>query len=299
MQINKAIGLFVLAVLIIFGLSSAFVVTEGQQGLLLWLGQIEKNPKTQQPIVLHPGLHFKVPFFNSIKLFDSRLQTLDIKSSRIVTANKKDVLVDYYIKWRISNLPLFFTRTGGNMPRAEVLLEQQLNDSLRAEFGRRTIAEVVAEDRNRIMAALLLQANKNAQTLGADVIDVRIKRIDLPQEVSTAVFERMRAERERVATEHRAQGHAKAEEIRATADKNVTIMLAKANRQAMEIRAAGDAEAAKIYADAYQQDPSFYSFYRSQLAYQKVFANQQSIIVLSPNSQFFKFFNTIDGKPKE
>jgi modulator of FtsH protease HflC len=226
-----------------------------------------------------------------------RLQTLDIKSSRIVTAEQKDVIVDYYVKWRISDPVLYYTRASGSAQHANLLLEQQLNDGLRAQFGRRTISEVVSDDRTTIMDALSQQANVNAQKLGIQVIDVRIKRIDLPTEVSTAVFERMRAERERVAMEHRSTGKASAEAIRANADANVTVMIAMAKEQAANLRAQADAQAAKVYTDAYSQNPDFYAFYRSLLAYKKVFNNRENnILVLRPDSQFFKYFNADASK---
>lgn len=275
--------------------SSAYTVNEGQQALLLRLGNIQTDTSTGKAYIKGPGLHFKIPFLMQAKIFDARLQTLDIKSSRIMTAEQKDVLVDYYVKWRISNLALYYTRTGGNPRQADLLLEQQINDSLRAEFGRRKIKEVISDDRVNIMDSLNKQANTSAQKLGIDVVDVRIKRIDLPTEVSTAVFERMRAERERVATEHRSTGKANAEAIRAKADANVTITIATAKEEAAKIRSEGDALAAKIYTDAYNQNPQFFAFYRSLEAYRKVFDknNPNNILVLQPNSEFFKYFNNV------
>lgn len=286
------IGFFVLLLFY----SSAYVVNEGQQAMLLQLGNIVTNAKTKMPYITGPGLHFKWPFINDVQLFDTRLHTLDIKSSRIVTAEQKDLIVDYYVKWRINNLPLYFTRTGGNSAQAQLLLEQQLNDNLRAQFGRRTISDVVSNDRTTIMDTLSKIANDNAQSLGISVIDVRIKRIDLPNEVQTAVFDRMRTERERVATEHRFNGKAEAEAIRANADATATLTVASARTQAAQIRSLGDAQAAKIYADAYNQDPGFYDFFRSLEAYKKIFgAHQQNILVLKPDSQFFKYFNNANG----
>lgn len=286
------IGLLVL--LLLYG--SIYTVQESQQAMLLQLGNIVTNPKTKAPYIMGPGLHFKWPLINSVQLFDTRLQTLDIKSSRIVTAEQKDLLVDYYVKWRISNLPLYFTRTGGNATQASLLLEQQLNDNLRAQFGRRSINDVVSNDRTTIMDHLSKLANDNAQALGISVIDVRIKRIDLPDEVQNAVFERMRTERERVATEHRSNGKAQAEAIRANADANATLTVATARTQAVEMRSIGDAQAAKIYADAYNQDPTFYQFYRSLEAYKRIFANNQNnMLVLKPDSEFFKYFNNENG----
>jgi membrane protease subunit HflC len=297
--LKTIISIAVLFILIL-GYSSIYSVNEGERALLLRLGAIVTDA-TGKPYIKGPGLHCKAPFITEARLFDTRLQTLDMNSSkslRIVTAEQKDVIVDCFVKWRIVDLALYYTRTNGDAQRANQLLEQQLNDSLRAQFGRRTISEVVSDDRTTIMDALSQQANASAQRLGLEVVDVRIKRIDLPTEVSTAVFERMRAERERVATEHRSTGKADAEAIRAQADANVTIAIATAKEQAAQIRSQGDAAAAKIYADAYSQNSDFYAFYRSLLAYKNVFSDRaNSMLVLKPDSQFFKYFNAgLNGK---
>lgn len=278
-------------ILFMLGYSSVYTVRQGQEGVLLYLGKIQTDSKTKLSVVKDAGLHYKLPFLDQILLFDVRLQTLDIQSSRIVTEEKKDVIVDYYVKWRITNPALYYTRTGADQFRAETLLEQQLNDTLRAEFGKRTIQEVVSDDRSAIMNQLKDQADKSAQKLGIQVIDVRIKRIDLPPEVSSAVYERMRAERERVATEHRAQGRADGEAIRAQADANATVTVATAQEQAAQIRAQANALAAKIYSDAYGKNPDFYAFYRSLLAYEATFNNKGDVLVLKPDSQFFTYFN--------
>lgn len=284
--------LLILAIIFILLYSSAYVVTEGEQAILFRLGNVVSNHATGNAYVEGPGLHFKMPIITQVEIFDTRLQTLDIKSSRIVTAEQKDVIVDYYVKWRITNPVLYYTRTGGDPSQANVLLEQQLNDSLRAQFGRRTIGEVVSDDRAIIMDTLNKQANANAQRLGISVIDVRIKRIDLPSEVSQAVFERMRAGRERVAMEHRATGRATAEAIRANADAEVTIAVATAATQAANIKSHGQGLAAKVYADAYSKDPNFFAFLRSLQAYKKIFAkDQNNLFVLKPDSDFFKYFN--------
>ena len=279
----------------LIGLSLAFstfyTIDEGHHALLLRLGAIVKDSKTNQAAIKAPGLHFKIPVVNSVRIFDTRMQTLDIESSRVVTAEKKDVMVDFYAKWRIDDLALYFTRTSGNPLQAQTLLRQRLNDALRAEFGKRDIHEVVSGERINIMKLLQDQANKNAKELGIKVIDVRIKRIDLPAEVSAAVYDRMRAERERVATEHRATGKAEAEAIRATADAQVTVILATAERDSKKARGTGDAKAAKIYADTYNKDKDFYAFYRSLNAYEHSFSNKNDILVLKPDSDFFKYFN--------
>ncbi len=296
MKFKLAPILVAVVIIGILGLSSLFTVSEGYEGVLLRLGKIQQD-SSGQAVVKFPGLHFKLPIVNQVRIFDVRLQTLDIQSSRIVTAEKKDVIVDYYAKWKIAKPALYYTRTGGDELRAQTLLEQQLNDTLRAEFGKRTIQEVVADDRSAIMNKLRTQANGTAQKLGIQVVDVRIKRIDLPPEVSSAVFERMRAERERVATEHRAEGRSKGEAIRAQADANVTITVATAKANAAKIKAEGDAKAAQIYATAYGKDSNFYAFYRSLLAYKSAFQGKKNeVLVLKPDSQFFEYFNSSQGK---
>lgn len=283
------LSLSILALLII--LSCLFTIQQGSQGLVSRLGKL-KHDSSDQAIVYDPGLHAKIPFIERVLKFDVRLQTLDIQASRIVTQEKKDVIVDYFVKWRIADLARYYKSTGGQVFRAEKLLEQQVNDGLRAEFGQRTIQDVVSEDRSSIMVNLKEKAAKNGKKLGVYVVDVRIKRIDLPEEVSSKVFERMRSERERVAKEHRAEGRMKAEAMRAEADANAEIIVANAKKSANETKAEGDRLAAKIYADAYNKDPKFYAFYRSLDAYQSVFDSEKNILVLTPESQFFEYFNS-------
>lgn len=284
------LALVALFFLVLF--SSLYTVQEGEKALLLRLGELVNDPATKKPYVLGPGLHMRIPIINQVRIFNTRMQTLDIKSSRIVTEEKKDVLVDYYVKWRINNLPLYYTRIGSNEFQAETLLEQKLNDGLRAQFGKRKITEVVSGERSDIMQILQRQASDSAKSLGIEVIDVRIKRIDLPSEVSTAVFERMRAERQRIANQHRADGKSAAETIRATADAKVRITIAAAESKAKEIQGEGDALAAKIYADAYSKNPDFFSFYRSINAYKDIFADKQDFLILRPDSEFFRYFNS-------
>jgi modulator of FtsH protease HflC len=289
MNVNKFFLAVIAIVIFLVLYSSLFTVTEGTQALVLRLGEISKLANGQ-PDVLKPGLHFKVPFISTDLEFDTRIQTLDINSSRIMTAEKKEVLVDYYVKWHIADLAQYYKSTSDDVSRAQVLLQQQVNNGLRAQFGQKTISEVVSDDRSAIMETLRKQANASAQPLGIDVVDVRIKAIDLPTEVSTSVFDRMRAERQRVAAEHRANGRSLAEAIRAKADATVTITLATANEQASQLRAQGDSQAAQIYTQAYNSDPNFYAFYRSLLAYRNTFNSKQGILVLSPQTQFFNNF---------
>lgn len=278
-------------------LASLYTVHEGEQSIRLRLGKIVVASGTDMPAVAEPGLHLKWPFFDQVKRFDVRLQTLNVESSRILTKRQKYVLVDYFAKWKIDDLALFYTRTDGIAARAEHLLQEKINDALRAAFGQRTVSDVVTEERGNIMSWLKHQADAGAKNLGIKVIDVRIKRIDLPQEVSMSVYERMRTEREQVATQHRSDGKAAAEAIRAEADANATVLLATARREAARIRAEGLAKAAAAYAKAYQQDSSFYSFYRSLEAYRESFTNKKDVLVLKPDSDFFKYFQHLKGHP--
>lgn len=283
------VGVIVLLLLYL----SMFTVTQGEEALELRLGKLVVNSKTNQPEAIKPGLHFKTPFINSVRYFDVRLQTLDVDSSRILTAEQKYVLVNYYAKWRINNLPLYYKRTGGQPARAQMLLEQKINDALRAAFGQRTIKEVVSAERLDIMSLLKQKANQSAEGLGITVTDVRIMAIDLPKDVQESVFSRMATQREQVATFHRAQGKAAAEAIRADADASAAVMIAQAKTAAQRVRAEGDNEAATIYAKAYNQDPKFYALYQSLQAYRDVFNNKDTIMVLKPDSEFFRYFNKL------
>jgi membrane protease subunit HflC len=300
MNILKS-SILLLAVLIAIVLfSSFFTVQEGQQALLLRFGKMRTNVEnSEQAQVFRPGLHFKWPFIEDARVFDSRIQTADMKASRIVTAKKKYVIVDYYVKWRISNLALFFKSTNGNLRQADGLLQAQLNDGLRAQFGKRTIPEVVTNDRTKIMKKLLQKAEAGAKSLGIDVVDVRIKRIELPETVTNTVYQQMRAEREQVANQHRFEGRAQAQAIRARADAQAVVIKAQAISKASQVRAKGSAEAAKIYGQAYGKDPAFYRFYRSLLAYKNAFGHKHDVLVLKPDSQFFNYFNHAQGSKKK
>jgi membrane protease subunit HflC len=290
MTVKNTFSILIVLIVVMLLIASVFTVHEGQQALLLRFGKIITDSKTGSAKVYLSGLHVKMPFINEVQKFDVRLQTLDVQSSRILTAEQKYVLVDYYVKWKIENLPLYFTRTGGNNVTAENLLKQKINDALRAEFGMHKILEVISDDREKIMAVLRKNANISAENLGIAIADVRIKRIDLPEEVSQSVFARMRADREKVAAQHRADGKAQAEAIKAQADASATVIVATAKAQAAKIRAQGEREAANIYAHVYNKNAAFYSFYRSLNAYRNTFDTKQTVLVLKPNSQFFKYF---------
>lgn len=298
MHIGKTLLGILVLILLSIAYGSLYTVNEGQQALLTRLGEIINDPDTGKPYVIGPGLHFKMPFINQVQKFDTRLQTFTVQSSRILTQEQKYVLVDYYVKWRIHDLPIYYQRTGGQAFEAENLLQQRINDALRAAFGRRTITEVVSGERENIMENITRQANQGAQNLGVMVVDVRIKSIDLPKEVSDSVFSRMRAEREQVATKHRADGKAQAEAIRAMADAKAAVVVAQSNADAAKIRAEGTREAAEIYTAAYSRDPNFYAFYRSIQAYQNSFNQKRDILLLSPDSEFFKYFKDPDLSAK-
>lgn len=297
---NITLGI-VLFLVFIFLIASTFTVTEGQQGIILRLGRLVKDGDTDKVKVLNPGLHFKVPFIENVRIFDTRIQTMDIKSTRIVTKEKKDVMVDYYVKWQITDLSQYFKSTGGSEFKAETLLEQQLNTLLRAQFGKRTISEVVSGGRDDVMALLRAAAEKQAGELGINVVDVRIKGIELPANTSNAIYQRMRADMQKIANRHRADGQAAAEEIQAKADADVMVLLAQTRSDAQKVRAIGRAKAASIYAQAYSQNKDFFALYRSLLAYEGSFKSKKDILVLDQSSAFFDYFKQFtlknDGVP--
>lgn len=268
--------------------ASLFLVKENETALLLRLGKIVDSD-------FEPGLHVKLPVIQAVERFDKRLQTLDAKPEHFLTSEKKFVVVDSYIKWRIDDTAQYYRSTKGSMMTTSRLLGERINAALRDEFGKRTIKEVVSGERTEIMGELTRKADENASDLGVEIVDVRIKRIDFPPEISNRVYERMRTERERVARELRAQGAEAAERIRADADRQKTEIIADAYRQAEEIRGTGDAQAAAIYADAFSRDAEFYDFWRSLKAYRNVFADGQSMMVLDPGSEFFRYFRDLRG----
>jgi len=239
--------------------------------------------------VFEPGLHFKIPFIEFVRKLDARIQTLDEAPDRFVTSEKKDLIVDSFAKWRIVDFSTYYLRTSGSIENARALLKQKINNGLRTEFGNRTIKEIVSGERGVIMQKALESAASSREDLGIEVVDVRIKAINLPTEVSNSIYERMRAERTAVAKEHRSQGQEQAEIIRSTIDAKITIMLATAEKNANEVRGEGDAQAAKIYADTYNKDAEFYRFYRSLEAYEKSFNSKSDIMVIKPDSDFFHY----------
>jgi membrane protease subunit HflC len=283
MGTTRAVGIFVLVFVLLAAWMSVFTVDERQKAILFQLGKFQRSD-------YEPGLHFKLPFINNVRKFDKRVLTLDSQPQRFLTGEKKNVLVDYFVKWRIGNVESYYRAFGGLEADASFRLAQTIRDGLQAELGDRTIKEVVSGEREEIMKNLAVRANEKVGPFGIDIVDVRIKQIELPANVRTSVFERMRAERTRIAKEHRAVGEKEANIIRAKADRERTELLAKAQRKAEEVRGAGDALATDIYASAYSKDPEFYEFYRSLSAYKDTFSNKHDILVLQPDSEFFKYF---------
>lgn len=271
---------------------SVIVVQEGERGIMLRFNKVQRD-SDNKVVVYKPGLHFKIPLIDNLKVLDAKIQTLDGAEDRFVTVEKKDLLVDSYVKWKINNFARFYTTTGGDYQKASSLLKRKVNDRLRSEIGSRTIKDIVSGSRGELMVGAKNSLNKGkdgAERLGIQVIDVRVKQINLPNEVSTSIYQRMRAERNAVAKEHRSQGQEKAEIIRAEVDKKVTLILANANKTAQELKGEGDATAAKIYADKFKQAPEFYSFIRSLKAYEESFAKgQNNMMLVKPNSEFFRF----------
>ncbi len=255
----KNFSIAIISLFIVLVVSSVFVIYEGQRGIVFQFSKIKRDAVTDEMMVFEPGLHFKMPFIETVRKLDQRIQTLDEAADRFVTAEKKDLMVDSFVKWRIVDFSTYYLRTSGSVDNARALLKQKVNNGLRTEFGNRTIKEIVSGDRSMIMSKALESAESSREDLGIEVIDVRIKAINLPTEVSNSIYERMRAERTAVAKEHRSQGQEQAEIIRATIDAKVTIMLAEAQKKAYTVRGEGDAEAAKVYADAYTKDADFYS----------------------------------------
>jgi membrane protease subunit HflC len=293
----KSLPSIILCSVLIFALGSASIYTvyETDEAILLRLGKIITTTDNK-PLIVKPGLHIKIPFVDNVKKFDIRLNMLDIRPQPVVTAEKKTVEVDLFVQWKIDNLALFYTRNMGNKTRAENLLEQKVIDSLRAEFGKRTIQEVISGERVALMDTLRKITDQSANQLGISVRDVKIKRIEFPQDVREAVYSRMRSERHRVASEIKATGEAEAIEIRAKAEKEKRVLLALAKKDAETIKGAGDATAIEKYAQSYSKSPEFYEFYRSLEAYKNVFQDKNDVILLNPKGEFFKFLHSKDGK---
>ena len=272
-----------LAALLLVGMMCVFTVNQTEKAIKFRLGEIVKDD-------YGPGLHFKIPFINNIKKFDARIQTMDAKPERFLTAEKKNVIVDSFVKWRIGNVSTFYTVVAGDIDQANLRLDQIIKDAFRSEFSKRDIRQLISTDRSAIREILTNNSKAVAAALGMEIVDVQVMRIDLPPEVSSSVYRRMEAERERVAREFRSQGAEAAERIRADADRQRVVTLANAFRDAEKMRGEGDAISAEIYAKAYGADTEFFTFYRSLNAYKKTFSSS-SMMVLDPDSDFFQYFN--------
>lgn len=279
--------------LLLIGLSlSIYTVDQRRTAIVFQLGEIVSIKK-------QPGLYFKLPFVQNIRFFENRIITLDAADpERFITSEKKNVLVDYFIKWRIFDVEKYYVSFNGDERRAENRISQTVNDGMRAEFGKRTVHDVVSGERDNIMDSLRKSADADARRFGVEVMDVRIKRVDLPTEVSTSVYSRMEAERKRVANELRSTGAAEAEKIKADADRQREIIVAEAYREAQTLKGDGDGKAAAIYGAAFGKNPEFYAFYRSMDAYKNSFSGKNDVMVLQPNSEFFRYMKSPRGGNK-
>lgn len=274
--IGLLIGLVILS-------ASMFTVDQRENAVVFQLGEVVSVKKS-------PGLYFKLPLVQNVRTFDTRILTLDAADpERFITSEKKNVLVDSFIKWRVIDARQYYVSVGGDETRAQIRLNQTVNDGLRAEFGKRTINEVVSGRRDEIMNVIRTKADQDARKIGVQVVDVRIKRVDLPETVSENVYRRMEAERKQVANELRSTGAAEAEKIKADADKQKDVIVAEAYRDAQRVKGEGDAKASAVYAAAYGKNPEFYAFYRSMQAYRESFKSKSDVMVLDPSADFFKY----------
>jgi membrane protease subunit HflC len=287
---GSTLFLIALVVILVVASLSMFTVDQRQNAIVFRLGEPVQ-------VITKPGLYFKAPLLDNVRQFDVRILTLDPdEPERFITSEKKNVLVDSFVKWRIIDVVQYYISVNGDEARAKIRLAQTVNDNLRAEFGKRTIHDVVSGEREHIMELMRSKVDADARKIGVQVLDVRLKRVDLPQEVSDAVYRRMEAERKRVANELRSMGFAEAEKIRADADRQREVIIAEAYRDAQRIKGQGDARATATYAQAFQQNPDFYAFYRSLEAYRQSFRNKSDVMVLDPSSDFFKYFKNPNGK---
>lgn len=285
------IGGTLFLLLLAFASMSLFVVDQRKYAIVFQLGEVKD-------VIKEPGLKFKLPLIQNVRYFDRRILTMDMSKSeeRFLTSEKQNVIVDYFVKWRIVDPELYYQAVSGDTSRAETRLNQAVNAGLREEFGKSTVHEVISGKRDAIMRKMDERANRDARTIGVEIVDVRLKRVEYPSEVSGNVYSRMEAERKRVANERRSRGAADSERIRADADRQREVIVAEAGRDALQVKGEGDARAAAIYAEAYSADPEFYSFYRSLEAYRASFAGKDDLIVVTPDADFFKYLKTPQGK---
>ena len=278
-----------LVIAVFIGISSMFQVAAWEKAVLFRLGEIVRTD-------IQPGLHFKTPFINNVRKFDGRILTLDVEPERFLTVEKKNVIVDSFVMWRIADVRRFYTAVMGDERNARQRLEQIVKDGMRGLFSKRTVNEVVSGERSTIMEDLVGAASAQAEKIGIQIVDIRVKRVDLPAEVSNSVFRRMQAERARVAKEFRSEGAEEAEKIRADADRQRQVLIAEAYSEAEQIRGQGDATAAEIYAAAYGADEDFYAFFRSMQAYRHSFDDGNDMMLLQPEGEFFEYFSGAKGQ---
>ncbi len=291
---NKTLfSLIVIALVLFTAINSTFIINQYEVGLSRMFGKINRA-SDGKPVIYQPGLQWRIPFLEDVIYLDKRIQTLDGAPNSVVTNEKKDMLVDTFVKWKINDFAQYFLTTQGDRVIAESLLERIVNNALRAEFGRRSIKDAIYLKRDEMMQNIQTEANKGAPELGIEIVDVRVKKVNLPSSVSKSVYERMRAERNRVATSFRSEGNKSAKIIRAKADREVTIIGANADLEARLIMADADAESANIYATAFKKNAEFYDFLRSLEAYRKTFNSGNDVMVISPDDDFFRYF----GKEK-
>ena len=287
---GKVLAVVLALVIAVFvAISSMFQVAAWEKAVLFRLGEIVRTD-------IQPGLHFKTPFINNVRKFDGRILTLDVEPERFLTVEKKNVIVDSFVMWRIDDVRRFYTAVMGDERNARQRLEQIVKDGMRGLFSKRTVNEVVSGERSTIMKALVADASTQAEEIGIQIVDIRVKRVDLPAEVSNSVFRRMQAERARVAKEFRSQGAEEAEKIRADADRQRQVLIAEAYSEAEQIRGQGDATAAEVYAKAYGADEDFYAFFRSMQAYRQSFDSGNDMMLLEPEGEFFEYFSGSKGK---
>jgi membrane protease subunit HflC len=292
MKLNMTNFLVACVVVLILASMSIFIVDQRQTAIVFQLGEVMRVETT-------PGIKLKMPLVQNVRFFDSRILTLDsVDPERFITAEKKNVLVDSFVKWRIIDVKQYYISVGGDEARAQTRLTQTVNSTLREEFGKRTIHEVVSGQRDELMHVVQEKTDIDARKIGVEVLDVRLKRVDFPLEISDSVYRRMDAERKRVANELRATGNAESEKIRADADRQREVTLAQAYRDAQKIKGEGDAKATALYAGAFGRNPEFYAFYRSLDVYKQGFKSKSDIMVLDAGSPFFKYLKGSgrDGK---
>ena len=290
---GKSMIWIILAVIVVaVGSSTVYFVDEREKAIVFQFGEIVRSND-------EPGLHFKAPLINNVKYFDARVQTMDSDPELYLTQAKKNLVVDSFVKWRITDATNYYTRLGGLASNARNRLAQRVNDALRSEFGNRSVQQVISGDRVEIMDVVRELTNEETASLGIEVLDVRLKRVDLDPDISERVYQRMEAERSRVAKDLRARGAEAAERIRADADRDRAIILAEAKQAAQEVKGQGDAQATAIYADAFTRDREFYRMYRSLNAYRNTFATPDNLLVIEPDSEFFRYFNQASPAPME